>query len=87
MSIKNPCAADIAHLREGDEVDVSFDQLGVRVQGTLAETFGNLTIGGWVVRHRQGEAGPILSALHSPLPPAPEPPPVGQRRRSPEGAR
>ena len=32
MSIKNPCAADIAHLREGDEVDVSFDQLGVRVR-------------------------------------------------------
>ena len=89
MSIKNPTSADLAHLKEGDEVDVSFIAVPfpVRLQTRLTDHGGDLRAGGWTVRSTSGAAGPVLLALHSPLPPAPGPPPVGQCRRGPDADR
>ena len=89
MSIKNPTNTDLAHLKEGDEVDVSFIAVPfpVRLQTRLTDHDGNLRAREWTVRFSSGAAGPVLLALHSPLPPAPEPPPVGQCRRGPDADR
>ena len=69
MSIKSPTSADLAHLKEGDEVDVSFIAVPypVRLQTRLINHDGNLRAGVWTVRFSSGAPGPVLLALHSPL--------------------
>ena len=67
MSIKNPTNADLAHLKEGDDVDVSFIAVPfpVRLQTRLTDHGGALRAGGvdGTVHERHGWPGAVGTAL------------------------
>lgn len=82
----SPTAADIAHLKGGDEVTARFsgDDFTLSGSGRLRAIGGGLALGGMGVRYGDGDPGAFLVELTYPTPPA-TPCPVGQRRRSPDG--
>lgn len=76
--------ADVAHLKDGDEVEFVFviDGEPRRVTATAYPGVkGCLAAAGWIIRDRDGNPHQYLIEVISPQPPAP----VGQRRRSPYG--
>lgn len=82
----SPTAADIAQLKEGDEVTARFagDDFTLSGSGRLRAIGGGLALGSMGVRYGDGDPGASLVELTYPTPPA-TPCPVGQRRRSPGG--
>ena len=77
-----PTAADVAHLKAGDEVDATFRYCAgdtpFRIIG-VAEVVDRewLEVGGHALRGQEGRPGRFLMAVNSPLPPPPPARPDG----------
>lgn len=77
-----PTAADVAHLKPGDEVDATFRYCAgdtpFRIIG-VAEVVDRewLEVGGHALRGQEGRPGRFLMAVNSPLPPPPPARPDG----------
>ncbi len=78
-----PTAADVAHLKPGDEVDATFRYCAgdtpFRIIG-VAEVVDRewLEVGGHALRGQEGRPGRFLMAVNSPLPPPPPARPDGR---------